>query len=103
MKESPKRLKDRYHCILSIAAWERSKFRELTDDGTVCDIGTHSKRKLPSTYVVNCGYVWDWVKIQGRWNGKRGGKFVDRYIDVRQLYQDAKVASILCVGGPATL
>ena len=73
---------------------------DLSDDGEEGDIGTYSKRKTPAMYAVNCGANWDWVEIHGRWKGKRGSKIVDRYIDVKQLYQDTKVADILCVGGP---
>ena len=55
---------------------------------------------MPATYATNCGISWDWVEICGRWKGRRGCKIVDRCIDVRQLYQDAKVAAVLCIGGP---
>jgi hypothetical protein len=93
------RLKNHYRSVLSKAAWKKPDFLDLSD-GTSCDVGTHSKRKLPSTYAVNCGASWEEVEIRGRWKGSRGGKIVNRYIDVKQLFHDAKVAGILCVGGP---
>ena len=69
----------------------------MSDDGEEGGIGTHSKRKMPVTYDVNCACAWDWVEILGRWKGWRGSKIADRYIDVNQLFQDAKVAAVLCV------
>jgi hypothetical protein len=35
------------------------------------------------------------VEIRGRWKGTSEGKIVNRYIDVKQLYQDAKVEQVL--------
>jgi hypothetical protein len=93
------RLKNQYRMKLKRAAWSRRGFREISEtDGS--DIGTHSKRKLPSNFAANCGAHGEEVEIRGRWKGTRGGKIVNRYIDVKQLYQDAKVAGILCLGGP---
>lgn len=44
------------------------------------------------------GRTDDEVEIRGRWKAQRG-RVVHRYIDIRQLYTDAKVAESLCVGG----
>ena len=93
------RLKNKYRSNLTKVVWSKEEFMDLSD-GNCADVGTHSKRKLPSTYAVNCGATWEEVEIRGRWKGSRGGKFVNRYIDVKQLFHDAKVAGILCVGGP---
>ena len=79
------RLKNKYRSNLTEVVWSKEEFIDL---------------KLPSTYAVNCGATWEEVEIRGRWKGSRGGKFVNRYIDVKQLFHDAKVAGILCVGGP---
>jgi hypothetical protein len=42
------------------------------------------------------------IEIRGRWKGEKNGRIVNRYISVEQLTTDAKVAGILCVGGPKT-
>ncbi len=60
---------------------------------------THSSRKFPATYARNKGCNPDEVEIRGRWK-KNGGRVVFRYMDVAELYEDAKVATALCVGGP---
>lgn len=93
------RLKNKYRGILKRAAWTNQEFMDLSD-GEPSELGTHSKRKLPANYAANCGAHGEEVEIRGRWKGTRGGKIVNRYIDVKQLYHDAKVAGILCLGGP---
>jgi hypothetical protein len=93
------RLKNQYRTTLKRAAWSKEEFQELSD-GEPLELGTHSKCKLPANFAVNCGAHGEEVEIRGRWKGTRGGRIVNRYIDVKQLYQDAKVASILCLGGP---
>jgi hypothetical protein len=40
------------------------------------------------------------VEKRGRWKGHKNGRIVNRYISVEQLTTDARVAGILCVGGP---
>jgi hypothetical protein len=92
-------LKNQYKTTLKRAAWSKDEFQELSD-GEPSELGTHSKRKLPANFAANCGAHGEEVEIRGRWKGTRGGKIVNRYIDVKQLYQDAKVAGILCLGGP---
>lgn len=93
------RLKNKYRGVLRRAAWEKPEFLDLSG-GLPSKLSTHSKRKLPANYAANCGAHGEEVEIRGRWKGTRGGKIVSRYIDVKQLYQDAKVAGILCIGGP---
>ena len=61
-------------------------------------LGTHSIRKFPATYARRNGCQTDDIDARGRWKRKRG--VVDRYIDVAIPYADAKVASILAIGGP---
>lgn len=60
-------------------------------------LGTHSLRKFSTTYAMRNGCSKDDVAARGRW---RKRQVVDRYIDVELPYPDAKVASILAVGGP---
>ena len=59
----------------------------------------HSYRKYPSNYARGCGCTPDEIEIRGRWK-TQGQRVVFRYIDVKQLTIDAKVAGVLCVGGP---
>ena len=80
-------------------AWSKQEFKDLSE-GEPGDIGTHSKRKLPANYARNCGEHSEDVEIRGRWKGAKGGKIINRYIDVKQLYIDARVAAVLCLGGP---
>jgi len=56
---------------------------------------------------VSCGVCYKlWrsfcneVEIRGRWKGQKGGRVVFLYINVQQLYEDARVANLLCCGGP---
>lgn len=56
-KGAPNKLKERYRRSLRTAAWLKQEFKDLSDDGQEGDIGTHSKRKMPATYAVNCGCV----------------------------------------------
>ena len=63
-------------------------------------IGTHSLCKFPSTWAAEHGVLQDHIEIRGRWKGGKGGRTVNRYINVEQLPTDGHVASILCVGGP---
>ena len=77
-------------------------FRELSKDPSfphITDgkIGTHSIRKLPATYARRNGCSRDDVDARGRWKTHR--RMVDTYIDNCIPYPDAKVASILCIGG----
>ena len=97
-KNAPKNLKAKYRRTLGKAAWSKDEFKDLSE-GEDGDIGTHSKRKLPATYAVACGCTWEEVEIRGRWKGGKGSRVINRYIDVKQLYHDAKVAATLCVGG----
>ena len=64
------------------------------------DIGTHSVRKFPATWAAEHGVSQDHIEIRGRWKGGKGGRVVNRYINVEQLPTDGHVASILAIGGP---
>ena len=60
-------------------------------------LGTHSIRKFPATYAPNNGCDRDDVEARGRWKSQK--RIVDTYISTCLPYPDAKVASVLCVGG----
>jgi hypothetical protein len=60
-------------------------------------LGTHSFHKFAATFAMRNGCPKDYVAGRGHW---RKCQVVDRYIDVELPYLDAKVASVLAVGGP---
>jgi hypothetical protein len=88
--EFPKRL----HHLTLVMLWMRMGF--LLQKKVL--LGTHSIRKFSATYTRRNGCQTDDIDARGRWKRKRG--VVDRYIDVAIPYADAKVASILAIGGP---
>lgn len=62
--------------------------------------GTHSNRKFSSTRSRRSGATKDERDYRGRW--KRNRRTSDAYDDAELPYPDAKVASLLCVGGPCS-
>jgi hypothetical protein len=61
-------------------------------------LGSHSVRKYASTTVRNLGASKDEKDIQGRW--KSSTRVSDVYDDVELPFPDAKLAGLLCPGGP---
>lgn len=61
-------------------------------------LGSHSVRKMGSTESRRRGATKDEKDIRGRWKGK--GRVSDVYDDIELPYPDAKVAGLLCIGGP---
>ena len=105
--KAPKRLKDTYSTALRTKVWRTAAFMELAPDtsqvdanGWTFDIGTHSGRKCPAEYAANCGGSPNEIEIRGRWKGLKGGRVVFRYIKAQQAYEDARIAALLCRGGP---
>jgi hypothetical protein len=88
-----------YHKRLEKVIWKNPEFAALATEDDEEGVGTHSYRKFPSNYARGCGCTPDEIEIQGRWKSQ-GQRVVFRYIDVKQLTIDAKVAGVLCVGGP---
>lgn len=80
--------------------WKNKAFVQLATEDNEEGVGTHSHRKFPSDCARGCGAAPDETEIQGRWKSQ-GQRVVFRHIDVKQLAINAKVAGILCVGGPA--
>ena len=72
---------------------EGDDFNE-TGDGK---LDTHSIRKLPITYAQRNGCSRDDVNARGRW--KSNHCTMDTYIDNSIPYPEAKVATILYIGG----
>lgn len=95
---APVNLIQAYRSKLESAVFKNSQFTALSHTD-LRGVGTHSYRKFPSQYSVDKGASAEDVEIRGRWK-TRGRRIVFRYIDPGQLYTDAKVASLLCVGGP---
>ena len=81
----------------------RSLFTDITDEDSFQlvlpgPIGTHSIRKLPTTYARRNCCSKDDVDARGR--RKSNKRMVNTYIDCVIPYLDAKVAAILSIGGP---
>jgi hypothetical protein len=56
--------------------------------------------KVPSHLVHENGCTDADVEVRGRLKGRKNGRVVNRYISVKQLTTDAKLAGVLAVGGP---
>ena len=89
----PARTKDKAYSILK-SIFSSDEFSQ----SSLGKLGTHSIRKLPSTYARQNGCGRDDIDCRGRW--KKGKRQVDTYIDIELPYPDAKVASVLSIGGP---
>ena len=61
-------------------------------------LGTHSVRKFASTDCRNKGASRDEKDYRGRWKSRT--RVSDTYDDIKLPYIDAKVAGLLCRGGP---
>ena len=97
--KTTKNLINRYRGRIKMEVWSHEDFKRLADEDDEDGIGTHSYRKYPSTYARQNGCTPDEIEIRGRWK-HQGKRVVFRYIDVKQLFIDAKVAAALCIGGP---
>jgi hypothetical protein len=97
----PVNLIQTYRKRLEKVIWKNREFAALATEDDEEGVGTHSYRKFPSNYARGCGCTPDEIEIRGRWK-TQGQWVVFRYIatDVKQLTIDAKVAGVLCVGGP---
>ena len=105
--KAPNCLKTRYSGHIRDNVWRKPEFMELAPkaspvdkNGWPTDIGTHSCRKCPAEYAANNGASIVEVEIRGRWKGQKGGRVVFRYIKIQQAFEDARVAALLCRGGP---
>jgi hypothetical protein len=96
---TPKNLIQTYRKRLEKVIWGHRDFKALETDDDEEGVGMHSYRKFPSNYTQGCGCTPDEIEIRGRWK-TQGQRVVFRYIDIKQLTIDAKLAGVLCVGGP---
>ena len=63
-------------------------------------LGTHSIRKFAKTWAKRAGGCHsEETDVRGRWRHKRN-QTSDVYEELEQPYYDAKVAAVLCIGGP---
>ncbi|KAL7540543.1 hypothetical protein ACHAWF_008540 [Thalassiosira exigua] len=93
-------LKATWSSRLRKVVWSKAEFEDVAPEGDDSSgIGTHSTRKFSTDFAANCGCSTKEVEIRGRWKHSRGN-VVFVYIDVKKKYEDAKVAGVLCVGGP---
>ena len=60
--------------------------------------GTHSMRRLSTTFARRNGCGKDNVGLRARWKGK--GRQQDTYAESTMSFDDAKVCASLCKGGP---
>jgi hypothetical protein len=86
--------------------WAQTQTRELfrtgnfdVEDGP---LGTHSLRKYGSTTCRNNGVSIDDKDTRGRWRANARRNQSDNYDDPELPFVDARVASILCIGGACT-
>lgn len=68
---------------------------EFEDTGP---LGSHSVRKYASSHARKGGSTKDEKDLRGRW--KSSNRVSDVYDDVELPFPDAKVAALLCLGGP---
>ena len=102
-------LRQSENCSPFLFSVTKSRIRLLFDEVTTTDdfplsqenrpIGTHSICKLPATYARQNGCSKDDVEARGRWKSNK--RIADTHIDCLIPYPDAKVASSLCINGPA--
>ena len=97
-EDEPNRINGAYRRALK-KCWNDPEFRRLLAQ-VRGGVGSHSLRKFPATWAAEHACSDPEVEIRGRWKGKKNGRIVNKYISVEQLPTDAKVAAVLCVGGP---
>jgi hypothetical protein len=85
--------------------WNMEEFKALEDQvGAEEDrrgIGGHSLRKFASTNAKRNGARTDQIEYRGRWSGDKARSIcATSYIESKDPYTDAFVASVNCEGGP---
>ena len=97
--KAPTRLKNNCRNAFNRHVYSVEEFLDLVDVDEDCGLGTHSTRKGAANEARRQGGLADEIEIRGRWK-QNGRRVVFRYIDVQQLHIDAKVAGLICKGGP---
>jgi len=76
-----------------------NEFQESCDEEEELGLGTHSWRKGAANETTRQGALADEIEVRGRWK-PQGHRVAFMCINVKQLHTDAKVAGMLCRGGP---
>ena len=97
--QAPNRLKANCRNNLRRHVFEAEEFIELALEEEEAGLGAHSTRKGAANEARRGGGLADEIEIRGRWK-QNGRRVVFRHIDVQQLHIDAKIAGLLCKGGP---
>jgi len=97
--KAPNRLKSNHRNNLDRHVLHVEDFQELCDEEEELGLGTHSWRKGAANEARKQRALADKIEMRGRWK-PQGRRVVFRCIDVKQLHIDAKVAGLLCKGGP---
>jgi hypothetical protein len=82
----------------TVQAIFQSNIFSLPEFAETGPLGSHSVRKFASSDCRNKGASKDEKDLRGRW--KTTGRVSDVYDDIELPYPDAKVAGLLCIGGP---
>ena len=94
-----KNIINRYSDRLREVVFSNEEYRAIYRGTDRRGLGTHSIRKGPATYAKACGASLPEVETRGRWKADKGAT-AGLYAGLKDKYTDAKVAGILCVGGP---
>jgi hypothetical protein len=78
--------------------FEKPEFHEEEENAKKLLLGLHSIWKFARIHARSCGIHKDEKDIGGQWKGK--GCVSDVYDDTELPNPDAKVAAVLCGGGP---
>ena len=97
---APERLKTNHRNNMDRHVFKNDEFMSMAlESDEHQGLGTHSFRKGAADEARKAGAQADEIEIRGRWK-PQGKRVVFRYIDVTQVHIDAKVAALLCPGGP---
>ena len=97
LNETPEQVNRACYSAMRTYAFEADNFQRSGHDAG--PIGTHSLRKLPATHARYNNCTQDEIEVRGQWH-VQGNRVSMRYVSTTLPYQDAKVASKLCIGGP---
>jgi len=93
--ETPKQVKDSCSSAMKTYVFDLPDFIKVDDQ----PIKTHSLCKLLGTFAMRNNCTQEEIKMCGQWL-PQGACVSMRYVSTLLPYQDAKVASKLCMGGP---
>jgi len=97
--KAPTRLKNNCRNNFNHHVCNMEEFMELAAEDEKAGLGTHSTHKGATNKAKRGSSLPDEIEIQGRWK-QNSCRVVFRYIDAQQLHIDAKIAGLLCKGGP---